>query len=135
MISGLILFAHGARDPRWAEPLVRLHERVAQCAPEIAVETAFLEIMTPDLATAAARLVEKGCQSITIVPVFLGQGGHVRHDLAALMQTLRATHPAIELRSAPAVGEDTGVIDALASYCLRMLETETDSGADSGATP
>jgi sirohydrochlorin cobaltochelatase len=120
--AGLILFAHGARDPRWADPLLQLKQRLEARAPALRVELAFLELMTPDLPRAAATLVAHGCTSICVVPIFLGQGGHVRRDLGALLQVLREAHPDIEVRSTPAVGEDAAVLDALTEYCLRTLE-------------
>ena len=124
-MRGLILFAHGARDPRWAEPLQRLRERLARRIPGSAVEIAFLELMTPDLAGAAATLVAGGCTGISVVPIFLGQGGHVRRDLATLVDALRTAHPDIDIRAAPAVGEDDGVLDALAACCLQVLARDT----------
>lgn len=120
--AGLILFGHGARDPRWAEPMERLRERLTASVPQVSVELAFLELMEPSLPAAAARLLATGCDRIVIVPIFLGQGGHVRRDLAALVQSLRDEHPGIDVRCALAVGEDAAVLDALAAYCLKTLE-------------
>jgi sirohydrochlorin cobaltochelatase len=120
-MRGLILFAHGARDPRWAEPLARLRDRLAGRAPETPVAVAYLEIMTPDLPGAAGALIAGGCDALTIVPVFLGQGGHVRRDLAGLVAALATAHPGVAIDTAPAVGEDDAVLDALAAYCLRTL--------------
>ena len=122
-MQGLILFGHGARDPRWAEPLHRLRDRVAREAPG-PVSVAFLEIMQPDLPTAAADLVTTGCRRICIVPVFLGQGGHVRRDLAALLEAVATRNPGVDVRVVPAVGEDDTVIDALAAYSLAALRGE-----------
>jgi sirohydrochlorin ferrochelatase len=42
--SGLILFAHGARDPAWTAPFLRVLARVEDQAPMLA----YLELMTPD---------------------------------------------------------------------------------------
>jgi len=123
-MNGLILFGHGARDPRWAEPMLRLRERITARAPKTPVELAFLEIMEPDLGAAAANLVARGCTSVTIVPVFLGQGPHVREDLGALVERLRAEHPALDVRCVPPVGEDDGVVDALASCALAALPAD-----------
>jgi sirohydrochlorin cobaltochelatase len=120
-MHGLILFAHGARDPRWADPLERLRERLNRAAPRTPVAVAFLDIMEPDLPTAAERLVAAGCEALSIVPIFLGQGGHVRRDLAALIEVLLARHPGMQIQVAPAVGEDNGVLDALAVCCLAAL--------------
>ena len=121
-MRGLILFAHGARDPQWAEPLDRLRDRLARLVPATPVVIAFLEIMKPDLPTAADQLVAGGCDDLCVVPIFLGQGGHVRHDLSALIDVLLARHPGIDIRAVPAVGEDNGVLEAMALYCLAALD-------------
>jgi len=120
-VTGLILFAHGSRDGRWAEPFERLSDRVAHAVPDAHVALAYLELMPPDLLTAAAGLCEAGCRAIVVVPVFLGQGGHVRHDLPLLVQSAAARHPDCELRLAGAAGEDDTVLDAIAAFCVRQL--------------
>ena len=53
MSNGLILFAHGARDPRWAEPFEAIAAAVRARAPSVDVRLAFLELMAPDLPTVA----------------------------------------------------------------------------------
>jgi len=129
-MQGVILFAHGARDPRWAEPLHRLRERVATRAVG-PVGVAFLEIMAPDLPTEADRQVAAGSRAICVVPIFLGQGGHVRRDLAALIQAISGRHPDVDVRVVPAVGEDDSVLDALAAYSLAAAGAgAADLGAD-----
>jgi sirohydrochlorin cobaltochelatase len=50
MTQGLILFAHGARDPRWAAPFEDMAARIRAHGRSCAVRLAFLEFMTPDLA-------------------------------------------------------------------------------------
>jgi len=118
---GIVLFGHGARDARWAEPFARLAEKVrAQAGPDTDVVLAFLELMTPDLPAAVAGLAGAGCATITVIPVFFGQGGHVRRDLPTLIDACRAAHPGVAIRSATAVGEDDAVLDALAQYCLKQ---------------
>lgn len=124
-MHGLILFGHGARDARWREPFERLADKLraarAVTGEAQAVALAFLELMEPDLPTAVAQLVTQGCDAITVVPVFFGQGGHVRQDLPAIVDRCRAAHPGVEIRCAVAVGEDDSVLDALAQYCLRQV--------------
>jgi sirohydrochlorin cobaltochelatase len=118
---GLILFGHGARDPRWAEPFERLAARV-RTQTQAKVRLAFLEFIAPDLNTAAAALIADGVTSIHIVPVFFGQGGHVQRDLPSRIAALREQHPTVDFRPVAAIGEDAKVIEALAEYCLRALE-------------
>jgi sirohydrochlorin cobaltochelatase len=117
---GIILFGHGARDPRWAEPFQRLADKLS-AQHDGPVGLAFLELMTPDLAGAIGAHAAQGCRVVTVIPVFFGQGGHVRRDLPDWLDRCRALHPSLEIRCATAVGEDDGVLDAVAGYCLRQL--------------
>ena len=117
----LVLFAHGARDPRWAEPFERLQSLIQQQSPTVKVALGFLELMSPRLPELAAKLAEDGVTDVTIVPVFLGQGGHVLRDLPIILEDLRGTYPEMTFRVATAVGEDASVQDAMAAYCLRAF--------------
>jgi sirohydrochlorin cobaltochelatase len=121
MQRGLILFAHGARDPVWAEPFEALAARVRALSPTTPVRLAFLELLQPDLESAAAELINRGVESIRVVPIFFGQGGHVRRDLPERIAALRSSHPGIAFEAAPPVGEDRTVLDALARYCVSGL--------------
>lgn len=117
----LILFAHGARAASWAVPFQRLRALTAEQRPDCHVALAFLELMTPSLPDEVARLVAGGVLEIAIVPVFLGQGGHLLRDLPALVGELRGAYPNLRLSTVPAVGEDPGVLAAMAAYCSSAL--------------
>ena len=119
--SGLILFAHGARDPRWREPFERLATKVHAARPDIALSLAFLEIMQPDLATATDALVRAGCRTIRVVPVFLGQGGHVREDLPAVVAAVQQRHPDVPIELRTAIGEDDAVLERIAAVSVAGL--------------
>lgn len=118
---GVILFAHGARDARWAEPFERLRKKVEAAVPGTPVALAYLEFMAPDLDAAVARLVAEGCQALRIVPIFLGQGGHVRQDLPALVARIEAAHPGVPVTLRIAVGEDERVLERIAEVCIDGL--------------
>jgi sirohydrochlorin cobaltochelatase len=77
--------------------------------------------MTPSLPDEAASLVARGVREVTIVPIFLGQGGHLLRDLPLLVEGLRAAHPEVAFSTVPAVGEDPAVLEAMAAYCLASL--------------
>ncbi len=119
--KALILFAHGARAASWALPFQRLRELTAQQRPDVAVSLAFLELMTPSLPDETAALAARGVREIVIVPIFLGQGGHLLRDLPRILDELRAAHPGIAFSTVPAVGEDPGVLAAMTSYCSAAL--------------
>jgi sirohydrochlorin cobaltochelatase len=117
-MRGLLLFAHGARDPNWARPFEAVLQVVRERAPETHSVLSFLEFMTPGIAEAGRQLAQDGCEQVEIVPLFLGAGGHVRKDLPLLVDELRAEHPNIVWTVRPAVGEAPGVVLALAEASL-----------------
>jgi len=111
---GLLLFAHGARDAAWSTPFEAVLAQVCRQRPELQVALAYLELMQPDLASAAALLVERGCRHIGVVPLFLGTGGHVRRDVPLLLQRLQQQHPGTRWTLHDPIGEHPDVIEAIA---------------------
>jgi sirohydrochlorin cobaltochelatase len=118
MSRGLILFAHGARDPRWAEPFEAVAARARAADPALVVTLAYLELMAPSLLEAARSLAARGCSDVDIVPLFLGAGGHVRNDLPRLLAQLQAELPTQHWRLHPPIGELPDVIEAIASAAV-----------------
>jgi sirohydrochlorin cobaltochelatase len=117
--NALILFGHGARDPRWAEPFHRLQAMLTeQAGPDVAVRLAFLELMQPSLPDVIADLAAHGCKSVRIVPVFFGQGGHLRNDFPVLLADCQAAHPDVQIQSSPPVGEWLPVLQAIVAGAL-----------------
>jgi len=116
----LILFAHGARDPQWAEPLLRVQAAVQAREPERLVSLAFLEFMEPDLTTCVADLARQGVTDIQLAPMFMAQSGHLKRDLPLQVEAALRDYPQVKIRIAGAVGEAPGVIEAMAAHVLSL---------------
>ncbi|OYU72979.1 MAG: cobalamin biosynthesis protein CbiX [Burkholderiales bacterium PBB5] len=86
--TGLLLFAHGARDPQWARPFQAVADRCR-----------------------AVRGDDR-------VPLFLGAGGHVRKDIPVLLARLQADHPQVRFTLRQAIGEADAVVAAMADVAL-----------------
>jgi sirohydrochlorin cobaltochelatase len=122
MTTGILLFAHGARDPRWAEPFEAVLAQLRADNPSGHAALSFLEFMSPSLLEAAFQLVEQSCTRITVVPLFLGAGGHVRKDLPLLMGQLREQHPDVNWQLTAAIGEVPSVVQAMAEAALNLAQ-------------
>jgi len=108
--QGIVLVAHGSRDPEWARPFERLAAALEKRLPAVAVALAYLE-HGPSIDEALAALVAKGAGAIRVVPVFLGAGGHVKDDIPRLVAAAR---PPVPVTVDAPIGEQAGVIDAIA---------------------
>ena len=132
--DGIILFAHGSRDPLWRGPIEAVAARIRAEHPKQPVTCAYLELCEPSLPDAAAAMISqlqiaihsialhadsmptKGANAlkIRIVPMFLGMGKHAREDLPELAAVLRSAHPQVEFEITSTVGEDSRVTALLA---------------------
>jgi len=122
--TALILLGHGARDPTWSTPMQRLHGKLRAQKPELMVENAFLEFISPKLDECAGKLIAAGANSICILPLFIAQGGHLKNDIALMVQDLTNRYPQVNFRLQRAVGESDAVVDALAQHALWVVENE-----------
>jgi len=116
--DGLIVYVHGARDPRWAEPFDRLRTKIVQRMPALHVTVAFLEHARPSLAEAVREMAAQGIDHIRIVPMFFGRGGHLREDMPRQIHEARVAAPAVRFEVTEAAGENGAVLDALAQFAL-----------------
>ena len=118
--TGIILFAHGSRDPQWRMPFEAILDsmRAQHAGP---AELAFLECMDPSLPKAIDAMAKTGVQHINVIPVFLAVGSHVRKDLPLLLDESRAMHPGLKITASAAIGEQAEIQQAIARFALSTL--------------
>ena len=121
-MRGIVLFAHGARDPEWAEPFHEILRRVRATRPEYPIALAFLENMSPTLEEAIASLAADGASAITVFPLFMAQGGHLKQDLPRILEAIRATHPHVPISLESALGDVPEILDTVATWILSRAE-------------
>jgi sirohydrochlorin cobaltochelatase len=120
---GLLLLAHGARDPSWALPFEAVARQVRARDDSLMVSLAFLELMSPPIIEAGHALAAAGCTRVDLLPLFLGAGGHVRKDLPVFLRKLEAAHPSVTWRMQPAIGEIESVVQAMAQAALDLIDS------------
>ena len=87
-----------------------------QSLPDTPVVVAFLDCMQPKLADAVALLAASGTTSITLIPMFLARGGHLKEDLPKRLNHIRQQHPELHLHVSSAIGEVDAVLHSLADW-------------------
>lgn len=120
MTDDIILLAHGARNPRWAEPFYRLRDKVRAGYDSGRVELAFISLMVPSLIDVAEQLIARGSCSLLVSPLLLGAGSHATDEQALGLDELRTRHPAVSIRMMPVLGESEAVLDGMMEWVLGM---------------
>jgi len=121
-LRGIVLFAHGARDPQWALPFEAIRDRVRLQKPESPIALAYLEMMSPTLEEAIAAVIAEGAPSVTVFPLFMAQGGHLKQDLPKMLEAVRATHPRIPICQESAIGDVPEILQAISHWILERSE-------------
>lgn len=116
--SGVVLFAHGSRDPLWRLPIDAVAERMRAQQPGLPVAVAFLELTEPDLPHTVEALMKQGVSRVRIVPMFLGVGRHAREDLPELVQGLTEAYPQMTFELLPAIGEHPAMTALMAEIAV-----------------
>jgi sirohydrochlorin cobaltochelatase len=73
--------------------------------------------MQPDLASIISRLAPD-FRRVSVIPLFLAQGGHLREDLPRLIDGIRVDHPGLRIDVAPAIGDSEELTDAIADWAF-----------------
>ena len=121
-MRGIVLFAHGARDPQWAKPFEAIRDRVRAQRPEYPITLAYLEFMSPTLEDAIASVCAEGASSVTVFPLFLAQGTHLKQDVPRMLDEIRAGYPNIPIALDAAIGEVPELLDAITGWILQRAE-------------
>lgn len=100
----VLLIAHGSRRQAANDDLSQLAAILRARGIFPIVETAYLELVPPDIPTAAARCAVLGASRVKMLPYFLSAGGHAVDDLEAHRRNLAAMFPHIEFELCPPLG-------------------------------
>lgn len=117
----IILLAHGSSDQRWCETFEKL---AAPTLESVAGSTvAYMELSTPSLQDVIAESAARGTRRVTVVPLFLAAGRHLRKDVPAMIEELEQAYD-LQITLAPPVGENPELGDAIRSVVEKTLGSE-----------
>lgn len=101
----LVAAAHGTRDRAGLAATADLLDLVRGLRPGLRVEVGYVDVAEPLLSDTLNRL----SGDVVVVPLLLGAGYHVRHDIPAAL----AAAPQVSARVAAALGPDPRLADIL----------------------
>lgn len=116
MSTPLIIAAHGTRDAAGEAACRTLVDLVAQKLAPTPVRVGFVELCSPTIPEAvdgALTQAGEGAEAV-VVPLMLGTGGHVRHDIPDAIDEGRAGHPDSHVSYGDPLGHDPRLLAVLA---------------------
>ena len=117
-VLGIVLLAHGAKDPVWREPFDKILMIMRDQIGEL-VSLSFLDHMEPRLLKACQDVIEAGATEVVVVPLFLGSGGHVRKDVPQLVIEA-AREIGVSIKTTEAIGSQQAILSAIADSSLKL---------------
>jgi len=124
--TGVVLFAHGSRDPLWRLPIDAVAQQMTSQWPNMTVSVAFLELTQPDLPSTVEQMMKQGLSHVRIVPMFLGVGRHAREDLPDIVRGLTEAYPQMRFELMPAIGEHPAMTSLMAHIAAGQMVNQID---------
>ena len=120
--TAFILLAHGSRDPQWRRPFEVLLATLQMQFGNHAVYLAYMEMAEPTLADVAVTANQAGKTQWQIFPLFMSAGGHVRHDIPPMIESLKKNYPDVSVEILPPLGEHPLVHQAITEVAESFLK-------------
>ena len=120
---GAVLLAHGSRDRSAGVEAGRLCRELASANPEWRFQAAYLK-GSPSLSEAVERLAARGCQAISVLPLLVFSGRHVREHIPALVAAEKSRRPGLRIELMPHLGRLPGFPAMIAKVLTGSAEAE-----------
>ena len=85
--SFTVLLAHGSSNNEWSTTFEKMTQ--AACSSHKNVSVAYMELSTPSMDEVIRKVITKGFRNITIVPLFLAAGKHLKLDIPQNLDKLK----------------------------------------------
>lgn len=112
-MKGLIILAHGSKVKSTNEMLERILQEVTKKIEYDHVEGAYLQLMDPSLEMAIDIMDKKSISDITIFPMFLFKGNHIREDIPNEINKIMEGKPHLNIRFLDNIGYDEKLVDII----------------------
>lgn len=122
--KAIVLVGHGSRRKAANEQFEKLAESIAAKLPQFRIHWGYIEIAKPHISDVLMDL-GKSSFDIVIVPVMLFNAGHVKNDLALILDDIRSQYPGIKISLSSALGQTHHLVNFYFNH-LKSYEVHPD---------
>ena len=113
MSSVYLVIAHGSREAKSNQAFWDFLDSFQRVYPHRSVQGAFLELAKPNISEAIEKCIADGATEITIIPLMLFPGRHVKDDIPRIMEEARAKHSAVDFHYAGPLADHPAMLTLL----------------------
>lgn len=113
MKPSLLIIGHGSKSPEAAKVFNNMVDLVRQKNRFDFVEGAHMSLSQPGIDESVASLARRNVKKIIIMPYFLYEGMHLKHDIPKIMSALEERYSEIEFIIAKPIGFDPILADII----------------------
>ncbi|HOF87729.1 MAG TPA: CbiX/SirB N-terminal domain-containing protein [Armatimonadota bacterium] len=114
MTRAIVVLGHGSRSPEATAQFLQVIDLLKRQQGTALVLPAFMELAEPQLQAALRQAVDAGAREVLVIPCFLFQGIHIKHDIPEMLEALTTAHPGLAVRFGRPIGPDPRIADILA---------------------
>jgi len=93
---GIVLAAHGSRDPAAIQEVEALLAQMRKRAPERTIRHGFLEFAVPTIDEGVKAAIEAGTDRVVMLPALLLGASHAKNDMPGELALLKRQFPSVE---------------------------------------
>jgi len=120
----LLLIAHGSRRAEANADLEAIAEQFRAMPHYDFVQTSFLELAEPNIATGGQACAQAGAKYVVMVPYFLSPGVHVKDDLTEARDALTEQFPDVRFVLAQPIGRHPLIMEIVQDRVAEALRSE-----------
>jgi sirohydrochlorin cobaltochelatase len=120
IVDGLLLIAHGSKDPEWIKPFKAIESELRQRFHGPMILT-YLESTAPRIEEGLDYLLKNGATQISVAPLFLSAGTHVRSDIPDLIDRFSLRAAGVSFWILPPIGDLITVQQLIANEVVSQI--------------
>ncbi|MGQ9472688.1 MAG: sirohydrochlorin chelatase [Candidatus Caldatribacteriaceae bacterium] len=112
-MKAILLVVHGSRIDNGRKELENIANLLIKSGNYNCYAIAYVQFSFPDIPEAVSHLINLGAKEITALPLFLGNGVHVRIDIPQALRFASKTYPEVKFFLAPPIGYSHELVNIL----------------------
>jgi sirohydrochlorin cobaltochelatase len=109
-MKSVIIIGHGSRDKEAQEQFFEVVDMVKEELGE-KVYGAFMELAEPGFCEIVEKVIEEGSREITVFPLFLFPGIHIKEDIPGMIENLRKKYSDVIIDFKSPIGAGKQLVD------------------------